>query len=218
MYRYLFFDLDGTLTDPREGITRCVQYALHSLGIEEPDPERLVPFIGPPLKDSFMEFYQVKEEDVPFAVKKYRERFEEKGMLENAVYPGVAGMLEALKKQGRILAVASSKPEPYVKKILEHFGILSYFNEVVGATMDAARTEKRQVIEEALHRLGIGPETYREVLMVGDRRHDVEGAGAFGIDTLGVRFGYAAEGELEEAGAAYLVDCVEEMAEFLLKC
>lgn len=139
-------------------------------------------------------------------------------MLENAVYPGVAGMLEALKKQGRILAVASSKPEPYVKKILEHFGILSYFNEVVGATMDAARTEKRQVIEEALHRLGIGPETYREVLMVGDRRHDVEGAGAFGIDTLGVRFGYAAEGELEEAGAAYLVDCVEEMAEFLLKC
>ncbi len=218
MYRYLFFDLDGTLMDPREGITRCVQYALHSLGIEEPDLERLVPFIGPPLKDSFMEFYQVKEEDVPFAVKKYRERFEEKGMLENAVYSGVAGMLEALKKQGRILAVASSKPEPYVKKILEHFGILSYFNEVVGATMDAARTEKRQVIEEALHRLGIGPETYREVLMVGDRRHDVEGAGAFGIDTLGVRFGYAAEGELEEAGAAYLVDCVEEMAEFLLKC
>ena len=123
MKKYFLFDLDGTLTDPKEGITTCVQYALHSLGIEEPDLDRLESFIGPPLKDSFMEFYGMDEEQAQAAVKKYRERFNDKGLYENEIYPGIAPMLQMLSEKGFRLAVASSKPTVFVEKILEHFGI-----------------------------------------------------------------------------------------------
>ena len=132
MKKYLLFDLDGTLTDPKVGITSCVQYALKSFGIEEPDLDKLEPFIGPPLKESFMEFYQMSEEDAWKAVEKYRERFTTTGLFENEVYEGIPQMLHTLQSKGLFLAVASSKPTVYVEQILEHFNLSKYFKVVVG--------------------------------------------------------------------------------------
>ncbi len=214
MYQYISFDLDGTLTDPKIGITSCVQYALHKLGIEEPDLDELEPFIGPPLTDSFREFYGFDDETVQQAVIYYRERFSTVGLFENDIYPGIAQMLERLKQAGRRLAVASSKPTVFVKQILEHFEILSYFDVVVGSELDGTRAKKEEVVEEALRQLlcdGNG----HDIVMVGDRKFDVEGAKAYGIDSIGVAYGYAACGELEEAGADVIVDTVEELEKAL---
>ena len=217
MYQYILFDLDGTLTDPKEGITRCVQYALHHFGIEEPDLDRLVPFIGPPMKDSFMQFYGMSPEQADEAVVYYRKRFADIGIFENAVLEGIPEALRQLTDKGKHLGLASSKPEPYVIRILERFELDSYFEQVIGSEMSGARSRKAEVIQEAFRRFGIGPEQMDSVLMVGDRMHDIEGAAACGISSLGVKFGYAADGELEKAGATYIVDSVQEMREFLLK-
>ncbi len=214
MYQYILFDLDGTLTDPKIGITSCVQYALHKLGIEEPDLDELEPFIGPPLTDSFREFYGFDDETVQQAVIYYRERFSTVGLFENDIYPGIAQMLERLKQAERRLAVASSKPTVFVKQILEHFEILSYFDVVVGSELDGTRAKKEEVVEEALRQLlcdGNG----HDIVMVGDRKFDVEGAKAYGIDSIGVAYGYAACGELEEAGADVIVETVEELEKAL---
>lgn len=215
MYQYLFFDLDGTLTNPKEGITKCVQYALGYYGIEEPDLDKLEVFIGPPLIGSFMEYYGLTEEQARGAVVKYRERFRNVGIFENQVYEGIPEMLEELQEQGKQLVVASSKPEEFVLRILEKFGLRSYFCEVAGASMDETRTEKADVIREAFARLHITEEMKQNILMVGDRKHDVEGAAACGIDCLGTYIGFARPGELERAGAAYIAHTVEEMREFL---
>lgn len=218
MKKYFLFDLDGTLTDPKEGITTCVQYALHSLGIEEPDLDRLESFIGPPLKDSFMEFYGMDEEQAQAAVKKYRERFNDKGLFENEIYPGIAPMLQMLSEKGFRLAVASSKPTVFVEKILEHFGIRQYFKVVVGSELDGSRTSKDQVVMEALRQLfGAKPILYHEVYMIGDRRFDVEGARAMKVESVGVTYGYGGMEELREAHADYIVESVEELREFLLR-
>lgn len=214
MYQYILFDLDGTLTDPKIGITSCVQYALHKLGIEEPDLDELEPFIGPPLTDSFREFYGFDDETVQQAVIYYRERFSTVGLFENDIYPGIAQMLERLKQAERRLAVASSKPTVFVKQILEHFEILSYFDVIVGSELDGTRAKKEEVVEEALRQLlcdGNG----HDIVMVGDRKFDVEGAKAYGIDSIGVAYGYAACGELEEAGADVIVETVEELEKAL---
>lgn len=153
MYRYILFDLDGTLTDPKLGITSCVQYALYKFGIEEPDPDKLEPFIGPPLLDSFQEFYGFDEEKGMQAIAYYRERFATVGILENEIYPGVSQMLARLQKAGARLAVASSKPTVFVTRILEHFGIISYFDVIVGSELDGTRARKEEVVEEALRQL-----------------------------------------------------------------
>ena len=213
-YTHILFDLDGTLTDPKEGITKCVQHALRHFGIEEPDLNKLVPFIGPPLIPSFMGFYGMTGEQAREAVAVYRERFGAVGLFENRVLEGIPEMLSILKSQGRILAVASSKPEEYVIRILERFELLKYFDQVIGATMDGKRSEKKDVIEEALNRLGRTADR-SGILMVGDRRHDVEGAISCGIDSLGVYTGFAPEGELEEAGATYVFHSIAAMAAFL---
>lgn len=215
MYQYLLFDLDGTLTNPKEGITKCVQYALRSFGIEEPDLDKLEPFIGPPLLDSFMEYYNMTPEQARTALEKYRERFRDIGIFENEVFPGVPEMLEILQKKGKKLVIASSKPEEYVLRILEKYGIRAFFHEVVGASMDEKRSAKADVIEEAFRRLQITEEKKTQVLMIGDRKHDVEGAKACGIRCLGVYVGFAKPGELEQAGADYIVHTVEEMSQFL---
>ena len=213
-YTYLLFDLDGTLTDPKEGITKSVQHALKAFGIEEPDLDKLTVFIGPPLVPSFMEFYGLDHEQALEAVKVYRERFSTVGLYENRVLEGIPEMLARLKAKGKVLAVASSKPEVFVLKILEHFGLRDYFDEVVGALLDETRTAKKDVIEEALRRLKIKDRS--EVLMIGDRKHDAEGARLCGLDSLGVYTGFAEEGELEEAGATFVCHSVEEMAERLI--
>ena len=149
MYRYILFDLDGTLTDPKEGITKCVQYALRYFGIEA-DIEDLVDFIGPPLLESFQKYYHLDDEQGHMALKKYRERFSNIGIFENGVYPGIAELLSTLKAQGRGIALATSKPGVYAKRILERYELLPYFDVVVGSELDGRRTDKGEVITEAL--------------------------------------------------------------------
>lgn len=215
MYQYLLFDLDGTLTNPKEGITKSVQYALRHFGIDVSDPDALTPYIGPPLIPSFMEFHGLTQEQALEALQVYRRRFESVGLFENEVLDGIPEMLRALKQKGRFIAVASSKPEAYVIRILEHFDLLQYFDEVVGASMDEKLSAKKDIIREALHRMGKVPGD-RDILMIGDRMHDVEGAKQCSMDSLGIYTGFATEGELEDAGATYVFQTVKEMADFLL--
>lgn len=209
-YTHVLFDLDGTLTDPKEGITRCVQYALRYFGIEE-DTERLIPFIGPPLAEMFERTYGI---DGRTAVEKYRERYTEIGIFENRVYDGAENMLMHLKSAGMKIALATSKPEIFALRILERYGLIGYFDEVVGSELDGGRTDKAEVIAEALRRLG-NPDRSRAV-MVGDRSHDVIGAQRCGIDCIAVSFGYAASGELEGAGATVIADTVDRLEELLI--
>ncbi len=213
MYQYLLFDLDGTLTDPYEGITKSFQYALHAFGIEE-DLKNLNPVIGPPLIDSFMNFYGFSKEEAELGVAKYRERFAVTGIHENTIYPGIPELLEGLKNHGYTLCLATSKPEIFAKQILENFDIAKCFSVVVGAELDGTRNYKKDVITEVLKQLGNPP--LDKVLMIGDRRQDVDGAKACNIASMGVRFGYAEPGELEDAGADYFADTVEELKCFLL--
>lgn len=221
MFQYCLFDLDGTLTDPKEGITKSVQHALRHFGIEEPDLKKLEPFIGPPLKDSFMEFYGFTQEQAEEAIKVYRERFAPTGIFENEVYEGIPEMLAHLCQNGQRLAVASSKPIGFVRRILEHFDIIRYFDVIVGSEPDGARGTKEEVVREALSQLGILelPEEERkeDCAMVGDRKFDIQGAKAYGLTGVGVSFGFAGEGELEEAGADVIVDTVRELEELLLR-
>lgn len=219
MFLYLLFDLDGTLTDPKQGITKSVQYALQAQGIEEPDLDKLEPFIGPPLKDSFMEFYGMDEEHALEAVAKYRERFTVTGLFENELIPGIPHLLANVKKCGAKIAIASSKPTVLVERILEHFDIAKYFDVVVGSEMDGTRSKKEEVVEEALRQLVVEePEDKKaSIAMIGDRKFDIEGAIAHSLTGVGVAFGYAAPGELEQAGADYIANTVEELEAFLCK-
>lgn len=218
MKEYLLFDLDGTLTDPKIGITTCVQYALKSFGIDEPDLDKLEPFIGPPLRDSFMNFYGLTPEQAEEAVAKYRERFADKGIFENEIYDGIPQMLKTLKDKGLHLAVASSKPKVYVDKILEHFDIAKYFQVVVGSELDGTRENKSEVVMEALRQLfGDNPVEPDRVYMIGDRKFDVEGARALRVESVGVSYGYGSLDELKEAKADYIVQTVGELQKFLLR-
>lgn len=219
MFNYILFDLDGTLTDPKLGITSSVQYALRALGIEEPSLDKLEPFIGPPLADSFREFYGLDEGQIETAIAKYRERFNDRGIYENEIYPGIAEMLAALKASGKKLSIASSKPTQFVERILDYFDIRIYFDVIVGSNMDGTRSKKEEVVEEALRQMLPSELTSAEkkaaVAMVGDRRFDIEGAREHGITSVSVSFGYAPEGELEQAGADYIVDTVNALLEVL---
>lgn len=218
MKKYLLFDLDGTLTDPKEGICTCVQYALASFGIEEPNLDKLEPFIGPPLKNSFMEFYHMDEAQAEAAVEKYRERFRDKGIFENKLYRGIPAMLRDLRSRGMVLAVASSKPTVFVEKILEHFHIAKYFTAVVGSELDGSRANKDQVVRETLKRLFPGGPVKRDqIYMIGDRRFDVEGAHALGIESVGVTYGYGDMEEMKKAHSDYIVRSVEELHGFLIR-
>lgn len=218
MKKYLLFDLDGTLTDPKVGICTCVQYALASFGIEEPDLDKLEPFIGPPLKDSFMKFYGLDGNQAEAAVEKYRERFSVTGLYENQVYRGIPEMLKTLNARGFCMGVASSKPTVFVKRILEHFQIEKYFRVVVGSELDGTRVDKGQVVQEALRQMfGEAPVERNKVYMIGDRCFDVEGAHQQGLECVGVTYGYGGMAELKEAKADYIVRSVEELQSFLLR-
>ncbi len=219
MKNYLLFDLDGTLTDPKLGICSCVQYALkEEFGIEEPDLDKLEPFIGPPLKDSFMKYYDLTEEQAERAIAKYRERFSEIGLFENEVYEGIPKMLQDLHKRGLTLAIASSKPTVFVRRILQHFHIEQYFTVIVGSELDGTRVNKEEVVLEALRELFQDkPIDKEKVYMIGDRSFDVEGAHFFGLECVGVSYGYGGMEELKEAKADYIVRSVEELHEFLLR-
>lgn len=210
MSQVILFNLDGTLTESGEGIINCVQYALEKLGKKEEHPENLQCFIGPPLKEQFMKYAGLSEEEGEKAVVYYRERYTTTGIFENRLYPKIPELLELLKINNKILAVASSKPEVYVKQILEHFQIADYFTVIVGSELDGRRTEKAEVIEEALRRMHLEEERDK-VLMVGDRSHDVQGAISCGLQCIGVAYGYGSREELEKAGAVYIADSVEDL-------
>lgn len=213
MYKAILFDLDGTLTESGEGITKSVQYALEKLGKPEEDLEALKVFVGPPLMEQFMKYADLDEETARRAVEIYRERYSTIGIFENRPYPGVAHMLEELKKKGYLLAVASSKPEYFVKKILAHFDLEKYFDEAVGSEMSGSRTNKTEVIEETLRRLHL--ENHREqVLMVGDKEHDVLGARKAGLECLAVSYGYGTMEELTEARPLQIVASADEVLDF----
>ena len=214
MNHIILFDLDGTLTDPKEGITKSVQHALQAYGINEPDLDKLCPFIGPPLSDSFKEYYGFSEAQAREAIGYFHEYFTKQGMFENKVYPGIREMLTRLKDAGLTLAVATSKPEPFAIQILEHFDLLSYFTLVGGADMEEIRVRKGDVIAYTLDRLGTTPEESK-VIMVGDRKHDVEGAKKTGLSVVGVLYGYGSREELQDAGADYLCETPGEVAELL---
>jgi len=217
MKKYLLFDLDGTLTDPKVGITTCVQYALKSFGIEEPDLDKLEPFIGPPLKDSFMEFYGMDDTRAQAAVDKYRERFSDKGLFENEMYEGIPQLLSKAKERGYVLAVASSKPTVFVETILNHFGIRQFFDVVVGSELDGTRVNKDEVLRTTLIELSQDqPLQLDEVYMIGDRKFDVEGAQKIGVECVGVTYGYGSAEELRGAGADYVVRSVRELENFLM--
>lgn len=215
MYDIFLFDLDGTLTDPKLGITSCVQYALESFGISEPDRDKLLPFIGPPLKDSFMEFYGMNAAEADKAVEKYRERFSALGMYENEILVGTEQMLSTLRKMGKKLVVATAKPYVFAVEILRHFNILEFFDEVVGADMNGPLNHKPSIIGEAIKRVGEGNK--HKMIMIGDREMDITGAKINGIASVGVRFGYAKEMELENAGADYIADTMQELEDLLVK-
>lgn len=200
----VLFDLDGTLTDPGEGITNSVIFSLERFGITVSNRAELYKFIGPPLLYSYKEYYGFSESDAKLAVKYYREYFSEKGIFENRVYDGITDMLGKLRGNNIRLSVATSKPEPFAVKILEHFGLTEYFSLVAGATMDETRSEKHEVIEYALRGLRI--EDKARCIMVGDRKHDILGAKKNGLKSVGVLYGYGSRGELETAGADMLAE------------
>lgn len=221
MYRYILFDLDGTLTDPKVGICTCVQHALKKSGKKVPDIDKLTPFIGPPLKDSFIQFCHMSEAEALKAIEYYRERFNEVGWSENEVYPGIPELLKEAKSKGARLAIASSKPTVFVERILKHFKIYRYFDAVIGSELDGSRSKKEEVVEEALKRLyadGSGDIAEKKALtaMVGDRKFDIEGARAQEVDAIGVSYGYQEPGELSKAGADAIAANVEELKELLL--
>jgi len=212
-YEVILFDLDGTLTDPKVGITKSVQYALTKFNIDEPDLDKLVPFIGPPLVESFQEFYSLSETEAIAGVGYYREYFTKAGMFENAVYPGIKDMLTLLVEQGKQLIIATSKPTVYSEQIIEHFGMTQFFQSIVGSNLDGSRIHKAEVIAYSLAELS---HVEREkIVMVGDRMHDIIGAQKNGIDVIAVKYGYGTAAELQTAKPTYIVSTVNELAEIL---
>lgn len=212
-YDWLLFDLDGTLTDPFEGITRSVEYALNAFGIEVEDRRTLAPFIGPPLVESLSERYGFTMEDAVAAVAKYREYFAVKGLYENELFEGIPQLLNDCRKAGYKISMATSKPTHYAKIIAEHFDIARYFDAIHGSSLDGSRITKSSVVEEAVREEGLDPE---RALMIGDRRHDVEGAREHGIKTVGVLYGYGSLEEHTAAGAAYIAKDLDELRELLI--
>lgn len=209
----VLFDMDGTLIDSSPGITRSVQYALRHFGIDEPDLVKLHVFIGPPLRKSFAEHYGFSEEQAAEAVKLYRERYNVEGIFECSLYPGVEECIRALRAAGFLLGVASSKPEESCKRILEHFGVLPLFDEVVGATMDGRIDTKEQVLRELMWRWPeILPE---EMCLVGDTMFDLEGAKTVGIDCVAVSFGFGDARAMCAAGAVAVCDDMRRLPELV---
>ncbi|MGN0334481.1 MAG: HAD hydrolase-like protein [Lachnospiraceae bacterium] len=211
----ILFDLDGTLTNSAEGVTKCVQYALKRLGIEEPDLKKLERFIGPPLIDSFMKYYGMTREEAINARNIYTERYHPIGWRENYPYEGIAGVLEELKKSGKVLAVATSKPDNMSRLVLEEFDLLKYFTVLAAATNDGIHCDKAERILNALEELKALGYAAENPVLVGDTKFDVEGAHKCNLPCIGVRWGFAEEGELEACGAEYTVNDMAELTALL---
>ena len=211
----VLFDLDGTLTDPGIGITNSVWYALKLRNIEVASREELFRFIGPPLLNSYMQYYGLEEDDARQAITDFRVYFEKSGIFENEIYEGIPAMLKTLTEADKRVYLATSKPEKYARMILDHFDITKYFTFICGNTMAEDRSRKEDVI--AFIREACPEVRSDNSVMVGDRVYDIEGGRAHGMQTVGVTFGYAAEGELEASNATYVAHSVTELTEVLMK-
>ncbi|MBQ7745951.1 MAG: HAD family hydrolase [Spirochaetia bacterium] len=210
-YKNIFFDLDGTLTDSKPGIVKGVQYALRCCGIDEPDLDKLTSFVGPPLYKSFMNYLECSEEDAKEVVECYREYYAETGLYENALYEGIDALLYHLKEKGYKIILASSKPRIYVKRILSYFRIMRYFDIVEGSELDGKNTDKSELIAHILEKWNLKPE---ECVMIGDRKHDVQGAKANDMDSIAVGYGYGSKDELSEVAPTYFFSTIEELKNF----
>ena len=213
MYDYLLFDLDGTVVDSGLGVTNSVMYALKKWGIEVEDREKLYVFLGPPLVDSFSEYYGLSHEDSLKCVENYREYYDEHGIYQNTVYDGIVDVLIKAREMGKKLIIATSKPEEYAKRILDHLGLSERFDLIAGATMDESRNEKAGVIRYALETYGITDTS--KIVMIGDRKYDVLGAAENNIETIGVLFGFGDEPELLKAGAKYIAPTPADILKFV---
>lgn len=209
--KYILFDLDGTLDDPFEGITKSVEYAIKKFGVEC-DREKLGCFIGPPLAESFSKYFGLSETDAKTAVEYYREYYRPTGIFEVKIYDGIPRLLERLRDEGCELILATSKPKIFADMILEKYGLMKYFSATFGSELDGTRVKKAEVIKYAYEKLGFDKS---QAIMVGDRMHDVEGAHECGIPCIGVTFGYGDRAEHEAAHADFIVDSVNELGKLL---
>ena len=212
-YKYILFDLDGTITESGPGIMNSVEYALNKMNREVGDRDTLKKFIGPPLTESMEKYYGMSKEEALLGVKYYREYYHDKGIYENRVYDGLEEVLKKINEAGKQAIVATSKPEKYAKIIIDHFHLTQYFACVAGMEMDGGRGTKAQVITYALEKNDITDKS--NVLMIGDREHDVIGAHENGLDCLGILYGFGSRKEFEEAGADYIRENVEDILQFV---
>ena len=210
------FDLDGTISDSGQGIINGIKFALNKIDVRVPEDHDWVRYLGPPLRDCFVDFLGLPDDEVDAAIDAYVEYYRNGGMYENELYPGIPGLLDALHEAGLTMAVATSKRRFMADGILEHFGLRSNFAAVGGADPDGANGRKHEVIERMLEQLGVEHDDRCHVVMIGDREHDILGASGLGLRTIGVRWGYAEPGELERAGADDVVDTIDELRSLLL--
>ncbi len=213
-YKYLLFDLDGTITESAEGIINSVYYALTKAGMKVEDKNELYKFIGPPFHVSLSEYFNFNEEQVQETMGYYRERFSTIGIYENKLYDGIDTLLKELHENGKTIVLATSKPEIFAKRILDYFNITQYFTFVAGSNLDYTRAKKAEVIEYAMQSAGITDKD--ETIMIGDRLHDIEGAKAHGIKCIGVSYGYGSHEELEKYGADFVADTMDDIRRIVL--
>ncbi|MBR4891122.1 MAG: HAD-IA family hydrolase [Clostridia bacterium] len=209
----IFFDLDGTITDSKKGIFNSIKYVLDFYKIEERDENILIKFLGPPLKDSFMKYFNMSEKQAIEAVAKYREYYRVKGIFELSVYDGAEEMLKKLKENGKTVCLATSKPQEFAESILKRHDLLKYFDFLAGATMDEKRNEKDLVIKYAIEQNSFNKE---KIVMIGDRENDILGAKINGIDSIGVLYGYGDEEELKKAGCKSFAKSTSEVTDLLI--
>ncbi|EJS02702.1 HAD family hydrolase [Bacillus mycoides] len=215
MYTTFLFDLDGTVTDPKKGIVNSVLYALEKVGIEELHVSELDSFIGPPIQQSFVERYNMNEGEVERAVFYFREYLKQRGLLENSVYEGIPNLLKQLKDTGNRLFIATSKPTIFARQVIEHFQLTNYFEDIIGSNLNGTRIKKEEIIAHILQQNeGLNKE---EVVMIGDRKHDIIGANHNGIASIGVLYGYGSENELIEVSATYIAKDIEELHHFCIE-
>lgn len=215
MWEYVFFDLDGTLIDSEEGITRSVQHMLRHFDIDVEDRSSLRRFIGPPIQVALKKYYGFDDAKIAEATVVYRAYFAENGIHQNEVYEGVHEMLAKLHGEGMRLALATSKPEPFAKQIMNELELEQYFTFMAGSLLDGGRDRKSEVIDHVLQECCVEDKCL--AIMVGDRHYDVNGANESGLASIGVLWGFGDEKELRQAGAAYVVSRPEELTQLLLK-
>ncbi len=210
--KHILFDLDGTLTDPKTGITRCIQYALEQLGVPVPPVDELVWCIGPPLLGSLEKLLKGDTRRAEIALSLYRERFQQVGKFENIVYPEIPNLLAQLNRREYQLFVATSKPRVYARDIIAHFNLSKFFQKIYGSELDGTLSQKADLIGHILEKENLPAQN---TLMVGDREHDIIGAKACGVQGLGVTYGYGSREELEEAGANHIIDAPTQLLDVI---